>query len=221
MINQSNKVLNTNITKLVNKTYQYGFSTQIEKDIIEKGLSETTVRLISSKKAEPEFLLNFRLKAYKKWKQMQEPEWPYLKFPQINYQDVTYYSAPKSQKKLKDLNELDPELLKTFEKLGISLTEQKRLANVAVDAVFDSVSIGTTFQEELSQCGVIFASISEAIYEYSELIEKYLGSVVPIGDNYFSALNSAVFTDGSFCYIPQDTICPLDLSTYFRINDQN
>jgi len=221
MINQSNKVLNTNITKLVNKTYQYGFSTQIEKDIIEKGLNETTVRLISSKKEEPEFLLKFRLKAYKKWKQMHEPEWPYLKFPQINYQDVSYYSAPKAQKKLKDLNELDPELLKTFEKLGISLTEQKRLANVAIDAVFDSVSIGTTFQEELSQCGIIFASISEAVHEYGELIEKYLGSVVPIGDNYFSALNSAVFTDGSFCYIPQDTTCPLDLSTYFRINDQN
>ena len=152
---------------------------------------------------------------------MTEPEWPYLKFPQINYQDVTYYSAPKSQKKLKNLDEVDPELLETFEKLGISLTEQKRLANVAVDAVFDSVSIGTTFQEELSKHGVIFASISEAIHDYPELIEKYLGSVVPIGDNYFSALNSAVFTDGSFCYIPQDTRCPLDLSTYFRINDQN
>jgi Fe-S cluster assembly protein SufB len=221
MINQSNKVLNTNITKLVNKTYQYGFSTKIEKDIIEKGLNEDVVRLISEKKKEPAFLLNFRLKAYKKWQQMTEPEWPYLKFPQINYQDVTYYSAPKSQKKLKSLDEVDPELLETFEKLGISLTEQKRLANVAVDAVFDSVSIGTTFQKELSKHGVIFASISESIHEYPELIEKYLGSVVPIGDNYFSALNSAVFTDGSFCYIPQDTKCPLDLSTYFRINDQN
>jgi Fe-S cluster assembly protein SufB len=206
MINQSNKVLNTNITKLVNKTYQYGFSTNIEKEIIEKGLNEQTVKLISQKKQEPEFLLKFRLKAYKKWKQMQEPEWAYLKFPQINYQDIVYYSAPK---------------LKTFEKLGISLTEQKRLANVAIDAVFDSVSIGTTFKEELSKHGVIFCSISEAIVDYAELIEKYLGSVVPIGDNYFSALNSAVFTDGSFCYIPQDTVCPLDLSTYFRINDQN
>jgi len=220
MVNQSNKVLNKNITNLVNQTYQYGFSTNIEKDVIEKGLNEKTIHLISQKKNETEFLLNFRLKAYKKWKQMPEPEWPYLKFPEINYQDVIYYSAPKSQKKLKDLSEVDPELLKTFEKLGISLTEQKRLANVAVDAVFDSVSIGTTFREELSKDGVIFTSISEAIKDYPELIQKYLGSVVPVGDNYFSALNSAVFTDGSFCYIPKDTICPLDLSTYFRINDE-
>ena len=220
MINQSNKILNKNITKLVNQTYQYGFSTNIEKDIIEKGLNEKTIQLISKKKKETNFLLEFRLKAFKKWKQMTEPEWPYLKFPQIDYQNIIYYSAPKSQKKLKDISEVDPELLKTFEKLGISLTEQKRLANVAIDAVFDSISIATTFKEELSKHGVIFASISEAINEYPELIEKYLGSVVPIGDNYFSALNSAVFTDGSFCYIPEDTICPLDLSTYFRINDQ-
>lgn len=220
MVNQSNKTLNSNITKLVNQSYQYGFSTNIEKDIIEKGLNEKTIRLISEKKKETNFLLEFRLKAYKKWKQMPEPEWAYLKFPQIDYQEIIYYSAPKSQKKLKDLSEVDPELLKTFEKLGISLTEQKRLANVAMDVVFDSVSIGTTFQEELNKYGVIFCSISEAVNEYPELVEKYLGSVVPIGDNYFSALNSAVFTDGSFCYIPQDTICPLDLSTYFRINDQ-
>nr|UZC30086.1 iron-sulfur cluster formation ABC transporter [Entomoneis sp.] len=220
MVNQSNKVLNSNITNLVNQPYQYGFSTDIEKDIIEKGLNEKTIHLISKKKQETEFLLQFRLKAYKKWKQMSEPEWAYLKFPEINYQDIIYYSAPKSQKKLTDLSEVDPELLETFEKLGISLTEQKRLANVAIDAVFDSVSIATTFQEELNQYGVIFSSISEAITEYSDLIEKYLGSVVPIGDNYFSALNSAVFTDGSFCYIPKNTVCPLDLSTYFRINDQ-
>jgi Fe-S cluster assembly protein SufB len=220
MVNQSNKTFNTNITKLVNQTYQYGFSTKIEKDIIEKGVNEKTIRLISKKKKETDFLLDFRLKAYKKWKQMSEPEWAYLKFPQIDYQDIIYYSAPKSQKKLKDLSEVDPELLKTFEKLGISLTEQKRLANVAMDVVFDSVSIGTTFQDELSKYGVIFCSISEAVHEYPELIRKYLGSVVPIGDNYFAALNSAVFTDGSFCYIPQDTLCPLDLSTYFRINDQ-
>jgi len=221
MVKKSNKSLNQNITQLVNKTYQYGFSTNIEKDIIEKGLNEETVRLISKKKKEPEFLLKFRLKAYKKWQQMSEPEWAYLKFPQIDYQDVTYYSAPKSQKKLNDLSEVDPELLKTFEKLGISLNEQKRLSNVAVDIVFDSVSIGTSFQEELSKSGVIFASISEAVHDYPELIEKYIGTVIPIGDNYFAALNSAVFTDGSFCYIPQDTVCPLDLSTYFRINDQN
>jgi Fe-S cluster assembly protein SufB len=220
MVNQSNKVLNTNITKLVNKDYQYGFSTNIEKDIIEKGLNEKTIRLISHKKKETKFLLDFRLKAYKKWKQMVEPNWAYLKFPEINYQDIIYYSAPKSQKKLKNLSEVDPELLETFEKLGISLNEQKRLANVAIDAVFDSVSIGTTFKDELSKYGVIFTSISEAINDYPKLIEKYLGSVVPISDNYFSALNSAVFTDGSFCYIPEDTICPLDLSTYFRINDE-
>ena len=215
MVNQSNKVLNSNITQLVNQPYQYGFSTTIEKDIIEKGLNENTIHLISKKKQETEFLLQFRLKAYKKWKKMSQPEWAYLKFPEIDYQDIIYYSAPKSQKKLTDLSEVDPELLETFEKLGISLTEQKRLANVAVDAVFDSVSIGTTFKEELNKHGVIFSSISEAITEYPDLIEKYLGSVVPIGDNYFSALNSAVFTDGSFCYIPKDTICPLDLSTYF------
>ena len=221
MINQSNKILNKNINKLVNKDYQYGFSTNIEKDIIKKGLNEQTIRLISEKKHEPAFLLNFRLKAYKKWKQMPEPEWAYLNFPQINYQEIIYYSAPKSQKKLKDLTEVDPELLKTFEKLGISLTEQKKLANVAVDAVFDSVSIGTTFQTELTEYGVIFESISEAVHKHAKLIEKYLGSIVPIGDNYFSALNSAVYTDGSFCYIPENTICPLDLSTYFRINDQN
>jgi Fe-S cluster assembly protein SufB len=177
--------------------------------------------LISKKKKEPDFLLKFRLKAYKKWREMSEPEWAHLKFPQINYQDIIYYSAPKVKQKLKDLNEVDPELLKTFEKLGISLTEQKRLTNVAVDAVFDSVSIATTFKEELSEYGIIFSSISEAVNEYGDLIEKYLGSVVPIGDNYFSALNSAVFTDGSFCYIPKDVICPLDLSTYFRINDEN
>lgn len=221
MINQSNKILNTNITKLVNQDYQYGFSTSIEKDIIEKGLNENTIRLISEKKKEPKFLLNFRLKAYKKWQQMTEPTWAYLKFPQMDYQNISYYSAPKSQKKLNNLNEVDPELLNTFEKLGISLTEQKRLANVALDIVFDSVSLGTTFQEELSKCGVIFTSISEAVQEYPELVKKYLGSVVPIGDNYFAALNSAVFTDGSFCYVPEDIICPLDLSTYFRINDQN
>ena len=220
MVNQSNKVLNSNITKLVNQPYQYGFSTTIEKDIIEKGLNEKTINLISKKKKETEFLLKFRLKAYKKWKQMSEPKWAYLKFPEINFQDIIYYSAPKSPKKLTDLNEVDPELLKTFEKLGIPLTEQKRLANVAVDAVFDSISIGTTFKEELNKHGVIFSSISEAITEYSELIEKYLGSVVPIGDNYFSALNSAVFTDGSFCYIPKGVKCPLELSTYFRINEQ-
>ena len=199
MVNQSNKTLNTDITKLVNQPYKYGFSTQIEKDIIEKGLNENVVRLISEKKNEPKFMLDFRLKAFKKWQQMSSPEWAHLKFSEINYQDVSYYSAPKNKKKLESLDEVDPELLETFEKLGISLSEQKRLTNVAVDVVFDSVSIGTTFKKELAQHGVIFCSISEAIQEYPELIKKYLGSVVPIGDNYFSALNSAVFTDGSFC----------------------
>ena len=220
MINQSNKTLNTNITKLVNEPYKYGFSTTVETDIIEKGLNENVIRLISQKKNETDFLLKFRLKAYKKWKKMKCPEWAQLKFSEINYQDIIYYSAPKSKKKLNSLNDVDPELLKTFEKLGISLNEQKRLTNVAVDIVFDSVSIGTTFKEELAEQGIIFCSISEAIQEYPELIEQYLGTVVPIGDNYFSALNSAVFTDGSFCYIPKNVKCPLDLSTYFRINDQ-
>ena len=221
MVNKSKKILNSNITKLVNKNYQYGFSTNIEKDVIDKGLNPKTIYLISKKKNEPEFLLNFRLKSYKKWKQMSEPEWAYLKFPQINYQEIIYYSAPKFQEKLSSLEEVDPQLLNTFKKLGIELTEQKRLANVAIDAVFDSVSIGTTFKEELKQYGVIFSSFSEAIEDHSKIIKKYLGSVIPIGDNYFTALNSAVFTDGSFCYIPENTICPLDLSTYFRINDQN
>ena len=221
MNNPSNKILNQDLTKLVNKDYQYGFSTNIEKEIIDKGLNEMTVKLISKKKKEPDFLLNFRLKSYFKWKKMKEPTWAFLKFSQINYQNIIYYSAPKLNKKLKNITDVDPELLKTFEKLGIPLTEQKRLTNVAVDAVFDSVSIGTTFKDELIELGIIFCSISEAIQDYSDLIYKYLGSVVPIGDNYFSSLNSAVFTDGSFCYIPKDTICPLDLSTYFRINDQN
>jgi len=175
---------------------------------------------LSTKKNEPKFLLEFRLKAYKRWREMSSPEWAQLKFPEINYQDIVYYSAPKFKKKLNSLDELDPELLKTFDKLGISLNEQKRLTNVAVDVVFDSVSIATTFKPELAEYGVIFSSISEAIHDYPELIKKYLGTVVPIGDNYFSALNSAVFTDGSFCYIPKDVTCPLDLSTYFRINYQ-
>lgn len=220
MSNQSNKILNSNINKLVNKPYKYGFSTNIEKDIIEKGLNEDVIRLISKKKNEPEFLLNFRLKAYKKWKQMICPKWAQLKFSEINYQDIIYYSAPVKKKKLNSLNEVDPELIKTFEKLGISLSEQKRLTNVAVDAVFDSISIATTFQQELAEYGVIFCSISEAIQEYPELVKKYLGTVVPMGDNYFAALNSAVFTDGSFCYIPKGVKCPLELSTYFRINEQ-
>ena len=220
MINESKKSLNSNITELVNKSYQYGFSTNIEKDIIKKGLNQNIIQLISKKKKEPPFLLEFRLKAYKKWIQMKEPEWAYLKILEINYQNIIYYSAPKFKKKKKNLNEIDPELLKTFEKLGISLNEQKRLTNVAIDVIFDSVSIITTFQDELKKYGIIFLSISKAIQKYLYLIKKYLGSVVPIGDNYFAALNSAVFSDGSFCYIPENTKCPLDLSTYFRINEQ-
>lgn len=221
MTNESNKTLNKNITNLLNSDYQYGFHTQIEKDIIDKGLNEQTIKLISKKKGETLYLLSFRLKAYKKWLEMKQPEWAYLKFPEINYNKIIYYSAPKKKKKIQNINEIDPELIKTFEKLGISLTEQKRINNVAIDAVFDSVSIATTFKEELKEYGVIFSSISEAIQEYPDMIKKFLGTVVPIGDNYFSALNSAVFTDGSFCYIPKNTKCPLDLSTYFRINDQN
>ena len=221
MINQSNKTLNKNITKLINQPYKYGFSTAIENEIIEKGLTEQIIDLISTKKNEPKFLLDFRLQAYRKWKRMKKPEWGQLKFSEINYQNIIYYSAPKLKKKLTNLNEVDAELLKTFEKLGISLTEQKRLTNVAVDAVFDSVSIATTFKEELAQHGIIFSSISEAIQNYPEFIKKYLGTVVPIGDNFFSALNSAVFSDGSFCYIPKSVQCPLDVSTYFRINDKN
>ena len=221
MINKSNKTVTTNIKKIIDNNYKYGFSTTVEKDIIEKGLNENTIKWISKKRNEPKFLLNFRLKAYKKWKLLSEPKWQYLKFPQINFQEIVYYSAPKFQNKLKNLDEVDPELIKTFEKLGISLHEQKRLTNVAVDAVFDSISLGTTFQKELYKSGIIFSSISDSIHKYSDLIAKYLGSVVPIGDNYFAALNSAVFTDGSFCYIPKNTICPMDISTYFRINDKN
>jgi len=212
--------MNKNLNTLINEPYKYGFSTKINKETIAKGLNENIIRLLSKKKKEPEFMLNFRLKAFKIWKQFIIPNWAQLTVPEINYQDIVYYSAPKLKKKIDSLDEVDPEILKTFEKLGISLSEQKRLTNVAVDAVFDSVSVGTTYQKELKEQGVIFCSFSEAIHEYPELIQKFLGSVVPIGDNYFSALNSAVFTDGSFCYIPKNTKCPLDLSTYFRINDQ-
>lgn len=221
MSNQSNKILNTNITNLVNQPYKYGFYTKIEKEIIEKGINKKIIELISKKKKEPNFLLKFRLKAYQKWKKMRCPKWAQLQLSEINYQNIIYYSVPKKSSGFANLNEVDPELLKTFEKLGISLNEQKRLTNIAVDAVFDSISIATTFKKELNEYGIIFSSISEAIQNYPKLIKKYLGSVVPIGDNYFAALNSTVFTDGSFCYIPKNTNCPLELSTYFRINDQN
>nr|YP_009312877.1 Iron-sulfur cluster assembly protein SufB [Helminthora furcellata]SCW21131.1 Iron-sulfur cluster assembly protein SufB [Helminthora furcellata]SCW23991.1 Iron-sulfur cluster assembly protein SufB [Helminthora furcellata] len=208
------------LDRLVNQPYKYGFSTNIESDSFPKGLSKDLVSLIADKKEEPEYLRAFRLKAYESWKKMANPEWAHLTYPPINYEDIVYYSAPKFKKQLNSLDEIDPEILETFEKLGISLNEQKRLTNVAVDAVFDSVSVATTFQEELAEAGVIFCSISEAVRKHPDLIEKYIGSVVPIGDNYFAALNSAVFSDGSFCYIPPNTKCPLELSTYFRINNK-
>ncbi len=212
--------MSATVQNLVNQPYKYGFVTEIESDTIPRGLSEDVVRLISSKKNEPAFMLEFRLKAYRHWLKMTEPTWPHVSYPPINYQEIIYYSAPKQKaKKLNSLDEVDPVLLETFEKLGISLSEQKRLSNVAVDAVFDSVSVATTFREKLAKDGVIFCSISEAVKDYPELIEKYLGSVVPVGDNYFAALNSAVFSDGSFVYIPKDVKCPMELSTYFRINN--
>nr|YP_009398036.1 Iron-sulfur cluster assembly protein SufB [Gredgaria maugeana]ARW67222.1 Iron-sulfur cluster assembly protein SufB [Gredgaria maugeana] len=208
------------LDNLINKPYEYGFYTKIESAYFPKGLSAKIIKLISKNKEEPIYLREFRLKAYEKWIKMKEPQWSNLFYKSINYNKILYYSIPKNRKKAKNLNEIDPEIIKTFEKLGIPLDEQKRLTNVAVDAVFDSVSIATTFKKELANCGVIFCSISEAIKLYPNLLNKYLGSVVPIGDNFYSALNSAVFSDGSFCYIPQNTKCPLELSTYFRINNK-
>ncbi|HEY0082788.1 MAG TPA: Fe-S cluster assembly protein SufB [Pyrinomonadaceae bacterium] len=210
----------SSIELLTNKEYKYGFVTDIESDMIPRGLSEDTIRLISEKKNEPEFMLEFRLKAYRNWLKMEEPgHWPNITYPKVDYQDIIYYSAPKQKPTLASMDEVDPELIKTFEKLGIPLTEQKQLANVAVDAVFDSVSVATTYKEKLKKHGVIFCSFSEAVLEYPELIKKYLGTVVPTNDNYFAALNSAVFTDGSFVFIPKGVRCPMDLSTYFRINN--
>ena len=208
----------SDLSVLVSQPYRYGFVTDIETEKIAKGLDEDVVRLISAKKNEPEFLLNFRLKAFRTWQRMKEPDWAALGYPKIDYQNIIYYAAPKQQQKKASLDEVDPKLLETFEKLGIPLSEQKRLSNVAVDAVFDSVSIATTYKKKLAEDGVIFCSFTEAVEENPELIERYLGSVVPIGDNYFAALNSAVFSDGSFVYIPKGVTCPMDLSTYFRIN---
>jgi Fe-S cluster assembly protein SufB len=206
---------------LANREYKYGFVTDIETETIAKGLSEDVVRLISEKKGEPEWLLEFRLKAYRRWLEMKQPDnWANFAYPNIDFQNISYYSAPKQKAKKASLDEVDPELLKTFEKLGIPLTEQKMLANVAVDAVFDSVSVATTYKEKLKKAGVIFCSFTEAVAEYPELIQKYLGSVVPVGDNYYAALNSAVFSDGSFVFIPKGVRCPMELSTYFRINTQ-
>ncbi|MEY4669911.1 MAG: hypothetical protein RL518_2610 [Pseudomonadota bacterium] len=201
-----------------NQEYKYGFYTDIETDSAPPGLSPEIIRFISMKKEEPEWMLQWRLKAYETWRQMKEPHWAFVNYPPIDYQDVVYYSAPKQKPALKSLDEVDPEILKTYEKLGIPLNEQKALAGVAVDAVFDSVSVVTTFKKQLEEVGVIFCSMSEAIRNHPELVKKYLGSVVPHSDNFFSALNSAVFTDGSFCYIPKGVRCPLELSTYFRIN---
>ncbi len=201
--------------------YKYGFVTDVESESFPKGLTEETVRAISAKKNEPPFMLEFRLKAFEKWKEMKEPDWANIDYPPIDYQNISYYSAPKKKQELNSLDEVDPEILKTFERLGIPLDEQKRLANVAVDVVFDSVSLGTTFQKTLQEAGVVLCSISEAVRRFPELVEKYLGSVVPIGDNYFTALNSAVFSDGSFVYIPKGVRSPMELSTYFRINERD
>ncbi|PMB03659.1 Fe-S cluster assembly protein SufB [Fischerella thermalis CCMEE 5198] len=211
--------MSATVKTLVNQPYKYGFVTNIETDTIPRGLNEDIIRMISAKKNEPEFMLEFRLRAYRQWQKMTEPTWSSVKYPPIDYQNIIYYSAPKQQAKKKSLEEVDPTLLETFEKLGIPLSEQKRLANVAVDAIFDSVSVATTFKEKLAKEGVIFCSISEALQEQPELVKKYLGSVVPIADNYFAALNSAVFSDGSFVYIPKGVKCPMELSTYFRINN--
>ena len=210
---------NNNILDEVTQSeYKYGFFTDIEMDMAPKGLDEDTIRFISKKKNEPEFMLTYRLKAFEKWKTMKEPDWAHLNIPPIDYQDIIYYAAPKQKKELESLDEVDPELLDTFKKLGISLEEQKRLSGVAVDAVFDSVSVKTTFSDTLEKHGIIFCSFSDAVQNHPDLVKKYMGSVVPMGDNYFAALNSAVFSDGSFCYIPKGVRCPVELSTYFRIN---
>ena len=206
------------LRELTEGKYKYGFVTDVEADQVPKGLSEDVIRIISTKKGEPEWMLEWRLEAYRRWLAMVEPTWPNVHYPKINYQDIVYYSAPKPKKKLGSLDEVDPELRAAFEKLGIPLAEQARLANVAVDAVFDSVSVATTFKGKLAEKGVIFCSFSEAVKEHPELVRKYLGSVVPQTDNFFASLNSAVFSDGSFAYIPKGVRCPMELSTYFRIN---
>ncbi|HEX7708595.1 MAG TPA: Fe-S cluster assembly protein SufB [Thermoanaerobaculia bacterium] len=209
---------NETIEQIAEQEYKYGFVTDIESDVAPPGLSEGTIRLISAKKEEPEWLLEFRLRSFRHWLTMKEPEWANIRYEPIDYQAISYYSAPKQKKQLNSLDEVDPELRATFDKLGISLDEQKRLSGVAVDAVFDSVSVATTFRGELAKLGIIFCSFSEAVKEHPDLVRKYLGSVVPYTDNFFATLNSAVFTDGSFCFIPKGVRCPMELSTYFRIN---
>jgi Fe-S cluster assembly protein SufB len=213
--------MHTLLDEVTSGEYKYGFITDLEMETIPKGLNEETIRLISAKKNEPEWMLAFRLKAYQKWLTMKEPHWAHLNIPPIDLQEVIFYAAPKKQLELSSLDEVDPELLDTFNKLGISLEEQKRLSGVAVDAVFDSVSVKTTFSETLAKEGIIFCSFSEAVQNHPELVKAYMGSVVPAADNYFAALNSAVFSDGSFCYIPKGVRCPVELSTYFRINAAN
>jgi len=209
------------IEELTNKDYKYGFVTDIDADTLPKGLNEDIIRQLSAIKQEPEFLLEWRLKAFRHWQKMEEPTWPNVHYPKIDYQEISYYSAPKKKPKLNSLDEVDPELRETFDKLGISIDEQKRLSNVAVDAVFDSVSVATSFKEKLSELGIIFCSFSEAVKNHPDLIKKYLGSVVPYTDNFFATLNSAVFSDGSFVYVPKGVRCPMELSTYFRINAAN
>ena len=209
------------IEKVASSEYKYGFTTDIETEYFPKGISEDIVRKISAYKKEPEWLLEFRLQAYRKWLTMKEPEWAHLSYPKIDYQEVIYFAVPKKQKELKSMDEVDPELVEMFNKLGISLDEQKRLSGVAVDAVVDSMSVKTTFQDSLKEEGIIFCSFGEAVQEHPELVKEYLGKVVPYTDNFFAALNSAVFSDGSFCYIPKGVKCPIELSTYFRINASN
>ena len=210
--------MSSSVETLVNREYKYGFVTDIESDVAPKGLSEDVIRLISSKKGEPEWLLEWRLKAYRGWLKMREPRWANVTYDHIDYQNISYYAAPRTAKPLGSLDEVDPKLLETYEKLGIPLSEQKILAGVAVDAIFDSVSVGTTYRAKLAEQGIIFCSFGEAVREHPELVRQYLGSVVPASDNFFAALNSAVFSDGSFVFVPRGVRCPMELSTYFRIN---
>jgi Fe-S cluster assembly protein SufB len=208
------------LQNLVNQPYKHGFVTEIESDVAPKGLNEDIIRLISTKKSEPEWLLDFRLKAYEQWLKMEEPKWPNVRYPTIDFQAISYYAAPKPKQKLNSMDEVDPELLRTFEKLGVPMHERAALAGVAVDVIFDSVSVATTYKQKLAEVGIIFCSISEAVQVHTALVKQYLGTVVPVGDNYYAALNSAVFTDGTFCFIPKGVKCPMDLSTYFRINTE-
>jgi Fe-S cluster assembly protein SufB len=212
--------MSTALQNLVNQPYKHGFVTDIETEAVPKGLNEDVIRMISKKKEEPEWLLEFRLAAYRHWLTMEEPAWANVSYPKINFQDIIYFAQPKRKKQLASLDEVDPELRRTFEKLGVPLHEQKLMTGVAVDVIFDSVSVTTTYKAKLAEIGIIFCSFSEAVREHPELVKQYLGSVVPSGDNFYAALNSAVFTDGSFCYIPKGTKCPMDLSTYFRINTE-